>query len=154
MATVKPIPEGENGVRVYLAVANATEALDFYKKVFDARETMRIPAPGGKIGHAELSIGGIGLMLADEHPEIGFKGPLAYGGSPVMLSLYVENVDAWADRALRAGMKTVRPIADQFYGDRGGQFTDPFGHQWWIASRKENVSVDEMKRRAAEKFGK
>jgi PhnB protein len=147
---VKPIPEGYQSVTPYLAVDDAAAALAFYKGAFGATEVMRMPAPGGKIGHAEIEIGGSRIMLADEHPEMGFRSPKAYGGSPVGLHLYVEDVDAVARQAVAAGAKELRPVKDQFYGDRTGSFEDPFGHVWHIATHKEDLAPDELKRRAAQ----
>jgi PhnB protein len=125
---VKPIPEGYHSVTPYLAVDDAAAALAFYKGAFGATEVMRMPGPGGKVGHAEVEIGGSRIMLADEHPEMGFRSPKAYGGSPVGLHLYVDDVDSVARQAVAAGAKELRPVKDQFYGDRTGSFEDPFGH--------------------------
>jgi PhnB protein len=150
-AKVNPVPE--NGVTPYLAVAGAASAIDFYTKVFGATETFRIDAPGGRVGHAELSIGGRLVYLADEAPDMDVHGPLSIGGSPVTLHLYVEDVDAVAQRAVDEGATLLRPVEDQFYGDRGGKLRDPFGHLWWIATRIEDVSADEMRARAARLFG-
>ena len=150
MSQVKPIPESYPRVTAYLAEDGAAEAISFYQAVFGGQERMRLPAPGGKIGHAEIAIGDSLLMLSDEAPEMGVRGPKAYGGSPVTLSVYVEDVDAAFDRALKLGAKALRPVATQFYGDRSGQFEDPFGHRWNVASHVEDVSPEEMARRAAE----
>ena len=144
---VKPIPDGYHTVTPYLIVQRAAAAIDFYKKVFDAKELMRMPGPGGKVGHAELQVGDSRIMLADEHPEMGAKAPGSFGGSPVGLMLYVEDVDARFNRAVAAGGKIKKPLADQFYGDRSGSLTDPFGHQWTIATHKEDVSPEEIDRR-------
>ncbi|TMA80751.1 MAG: VOC family protein [Deltaproteobacteria bacterium] len=149
MATVKPVPDGYPRLSPYLCVDGAAKAIEFYTSVFGAKERMRIPAPGGRIGHAELLVGDAVIMLADEHPEMQFVGPKKIGGTPVTLSLYVEKVDDVFARALRAGAKSVRPVADQFYGDRTGQFEDPFGHRWSVATHVEDVSPDEMAKRAA-----
>lgn len=146
---VKPIPEGREGATPYLSIKGAAAAIDFYKKAFGATETMRMAGPDGRIGHAEIMIGKAHIELADEHPEIGFLSPQTLGGSPVTIHIYVEDVDALAVRAEAAGAKMLRPVADQFYGDRGGQFGDPFGHVWYFATRKENVSLEEMQKRAA-----
>ncbi len=146
---VKPIPDGYRGATPYLTVKCAADAIEFYKKAFGAIETMRIGDPGGKIGHAEIQIGEARLMLSDEYPEMNVLSPETIGGSPVVIHLYVEDVDAMAARAVEAGATVARPVADQFYGDRGGKFTDPFGHHWWIATHKEDVSPEEMKKRAA-----
>ena len=147
--TVKAIPEGFEGATPYLAIKGAAEAMEFYKKGFGAVETMRMTRPDGRVGHAELKIGKAKLMLADEHPEIGFVGPRTLGGSTVTIHIYVEDVDALAAKAEAAGAKVLRPVADQFYGDRTGQFEDPFGHRWSFATHKEDVSNEEMKKRAA-----
>jgi PhnB protein len=146
---VQPIPDGYATATPYLIVDGAARALDFYRKAFGAEELMRFEAPGGKIGHAEIRIGNSRLMLADEYPEMGYRGPKALGGTPVGLMLYVEDVDASARRAVEAGAKVMRAVADQFYGDRSGTFLDPFGHMWTIATHKEDVPLDELKRRAA-----
>ncbi len=153
MASVQPIPEGYPQVTPYLCVDGAAAAIDFYGAVFGTTERMRMPAPDGKIGHAELQLGDSVIMLADESPEIGFRSPKAIGGSPVILSLYVDDVDAVVARAEQAGATVVRPVETQFYGDRSGQFEDPFGHRWSIATHVEDVSPEEMGRRAAEAMG-
>jgi len=145
---VKPVPEGYHTVTPYLIVNAGAKALDFYARAFGAIERLRIDA-GGKIGHAEITIGDSCIMLADEHPEIGALGPTTVGGSPVSLHLYVEDVDAAVARAVAAGATLVRPVADQFYGDRVGGVADPFGHRWFIATHKEDLSPEELRRRAA-----
>ena len=145
---VKPIPEGYHSVTPYLAVDDAASALEFYHRAFGARERMRMPAPGGKVGHAEIEIGGSCVMLADEYPDMGFRNPKAIGGTPVTLHLYVEDVDAVARQAVAAGARELRPVQDQFYGDRSGTVEDPFGHVWHIATHKEDLSPSELKRRA------
>ena len=147
---VKPIPEGYQAVTPYLVVQGASAAIDYYKKVFGATERMRMPAPGGMIGHAEIQVGGSVIMLADEFPQMGFRGPKSVGGTPVSLMLYVPNVDEVFKRALAAGAKELRPVAHQFYGDRMGTLEDPFGHVWSIGTHVENVSPDEMRRRSEE----
>jgi PhnB protein len=149
-SSVRAVPEGYHSVTPYLAVDDAAGAIAFYKKAFGATEVMRMPAPGGKVGHAEIEIGGSRIMLADEYPDMGFRSPKAYGGSPVGLHLYVADVDAVARQAVAAGAKQLRPVKDQFYGDRTGSFEDPFGHVWHVATRKEDLSQDELKRRAAQ----
>lgn len=146
---VKAIPEGFEGATPYLSVKGAAGAIEFYKRAFGAKETMRMAGPDGKIGHAELKIGKANIMLADESPQIGFLSPMTLGGSPVTIHIYVEDVDALAGRAEAAGAKVRRPVADQFYGDRAGQFEDPFGHVWHFATHKEDVSHEEMRKRAA-----
>ncbi len=150
---VKPIPDGYHTLTPYLTVRNAAAALDFYKRAFGADETFRVASPDGKVGHAEIRIGNSPIMLSDEYPEMGATSPEAIGGSPVMLHLYVENVDALVERAVQAGGKLDRPVADQFYGDRGGMITDPFGHKWWIATHVEDVPPDELERRSKAAFG-
>jgi PhnB protein len=147
--TVKPVPAGYHAATPYLIVDGAAKALEFYKRAFDATERMRMPGPGGKIGHAEVSIGDSVIMLADEHPEIGARGPHAYGGTPVSLHLYVPDVDATVKKAVAAGGKLVDPVADKFYGDRMGTIEDPFGHRWHVSTHLEDVAPDEMARRAA-----
>ena len=147
-SNVRAIPDGHHSVTPYLAVDDGARAIAFYKEAFGATEVMRMPGPGGKVGHAEIRIGDSRIMLADEYPDMGFRSPKAYGGSPVGLHLYVEDVDAVARQAVAAGAKELRPIKDQFYGDRTGSFEDPFGHVWHIATRKEELSPDELKRRA------
>ena len=147
-SSVRAIPEGYHSVTPYLAVDDAAAALEFYKQAFGAAEVMRMPGPDGKVGHAEIRIGDSRIMLADEYPHMGFRSPKAYGGSPVGLHLYVEDVDAVASQAVAVGAKELRPVKDQFYGDRTGSFEDPFGHVWHIATRKEDLSPVEMQRRA------
>jgi len=149
----KPIPDDFPGITPYLIVRNASAALDFYKRAFGAEETYRLAMPDGRIGHAEMRIGSAGMMLADEFPEMGIKSPQSYGGSGVTLLFYVRDVDAAAERAIQAGAKVKRPVKDQFYGDRSGTFEDPFGHVWTIATRKEELSPEEIERRAKAAFG-
>lgn len=148
-AKVKPVPQGYHSLTPYLIVDGGAKALDFYARVFGARERMRIPAPGGKVGHAEIDIGDSVLMLADEHPGMGARAPRSFGGSPVSLMLYVKDVDATVKAALAAGARLVRPVEDKFYGDRSGTIEDPFGHQWHVSTHIEDVPPDEMERRAA-----
>jgi PhnB protein len=149
MADVKPIPDGYPQITPYLAVAGAGDAIDFYTKVFGARERMRMPGPDGKIGHAELEIGNSLIMLADEFPDMGHSGPTTVGGTPVTINVYVVDVDDVFERAVEAGAKELRPVENQFYGDRSGQFEDPFGHKWSVATHVEDVPADEMEKRAA-----
>ena len=146
---VKPIPEGYGAVTPYLIVDGAARAIEFYKEAFGAEETFRMEGPGGRVGHAEIKIGDSHIMLADEHPEMGARGPRSFGGSPISLALYVEDVDATVSRAVEAGAKLTRPVANQFYGDRTGGLEDPFGHAWYVATHVEDVSEEEMKKRAA-----
>lgn len=149
MAGAKPIPDGYPRVTPYLCVDGAAAAIDFYTKVLGAAEKVRMAAPGGKIGHAELALGDSIVMLADEHPDVGFLGPKSVGGTPVTISVYVENVDEVFERAVAEGASAERPIEDQFYGDRTGQFQDPFGHRWHVATHVEDVPAEEMEKRAA-----
>ena len=125
----------------------AARALEFYKKAFNATELYRMEGPGGTIGHAEFQIGNSRMMIADEFPEVGARSPETIGGSPIGLCIYTEDVDAMFEQALAAGGKEERPVKDQFYGDRSGTLRDPFGHQWTVATHKEDVSPEEMKRR-------
>ncbi len=150
---VKPIPDGYPQVTPYLFVHDAAAAIEFYKSAFGATERMRMPAPGGKIGHAELQLGDGLLMVADEFPDFGGRSPKTVGGSPVIVSLYVEDVDAVFDKAVQAGATVVRPVENQFYGDRTCQIADPFGHQWSVATHVEDVPPDEMEKRAAAAMG-
>lgn len=151
--TTNPIPEGYKGATPYLCVNGGDSAIDFYKKAFGATETMRIAAPGGKIGHAEIKIGEAPIMLADEFPEYDSRSPQALGGSPVIIYLYVKDVDTTVSQAVEAGAKVVTPVEDQFYGDRAGKLEDPFGHVWYIATHKEDVPAEEIQKRAAAMFG-
>jgi len=146
---VQAIPAGYAGVTPYLIIRDAARALDFYKKAFGATELMRFPAPGGKIGHAEIKIGEGMVMLADESPEMGHKSPQTLGGTAITLMFYVSDVDAQFAKAVAAGGTIKQPLKDQFYGDRSGTITDPFGHIWTIATHKEDVSTEEMKKRMA-----
>jgi PhnB protein len=132
----------------YLHIDGAADAIEFYKQVFAATERMRMGGPDGKIGHAELAIGDSVLMLADEYPDMGIRGPKAFGGSPVVLAIYVDDVDAVVAKATGAGATIQRPIEDRFYGDRVGQIEDPFGHVWSVQTHIEDVSPEEMRRRA------
>jgi PhnB protein len=153
MASVKAIPDGYPQVIPYLCTDGAAAAIEFYSDVFGATERVRMPAPDGKIGHAELQVGDSVVMLSDPFPEMGMKSPRDIGGTPVTLSVYVEDVDAVFQRALNGGAASLRPVEDQFYGDRSGQFEDPFGHRWSVSSHIEDVAPDEMARRAAEAMG-
>ncbi|MFD9033122.1 VOC family protein [Streptomyces sp. NPDC059567] len=148
--TVQPIPEEYPRVTPYLCTDGAAAAIDFYVSVLGAVEKMRMPAPGDKIGHAELELGNSLIMLADEYPDIGFRSPKTVGGTPVTLHVYVEDVDAVFAKALSRGAKEVSPVKNEFYGDRTGQFEDPFGHRWNVATHVEDVPADEMEKRAAE----
>ncbi len=153
MSTVKPIPEGYHSVTPYLIIKGAADAIEFYKKAFGATELLRMPHPNGKIGHAEIKIGDSPVMLADEFPEMGHKSPTTLGGSPVSLMIYVDDVDAVFNRAIAEGAKSERPLETKFYGDRSGSLKDPFGHSWHIATHVEDVSEEEMQKRAAAAHG-
>jgi PhnB protein len=153
MANVDPIPDGYPRLSPYLVVDGAARAIDFYHEVLGATERMRMPGPDGRIGHAELQLGDSVIMLADEYPEMDIRGPKAIGGTPVTLGVYVEDVDATFEAAIAAGAEALRPVEDQFYGDRSGQFVDPFGHRWSVSSHVEDVPPDEMAKRAAEMSG-
>jgi PhnB protein len=154
MSKAKPIPEGYHTATPYLIIKNAARAIDFYKKAFGATERMRMADPTGKVMHAEIQIGDSRIMIADEFPEMGARSPESLGGSPVSIFLYVEDVDALAKQATSAGAKVLMPIQDQFWGDRYGKLTDPFGHVWDIATHKEDVAPEEMHKRAAAAFGR
>jgi len=147
---VAPTPAGYHAVTPYLSVRGAAEAIDFYKKAFGAAEIMRMPGPDGKLGHAEIRIGDSRIMLSDEYPGMDFLSPQSRGGTTVHIHLYVKDVDAMAERAVAAGAKLVRPVQDQFYGDRTGSLADPFGHVWHVATHKEDLSMAELKRRAGQ----
>ena len=147
---VKPIPEGYHSVTPYLIIRDAARAIDFYKRALGATEVFRMEAPGGKIGHAEIRIGDSVVMLADEYPDMGYRGPQSIGGSAVSLMVYVEDVDTQFRRAVESGAKVRQELKDQFYGDRSGTIEDPFGHVWTLATHKEDLSEEEMTRRAKE----
>ena len=149
----KAIPDGYPRVIPYLHVDGANAAIDFYTRVLGAKERMTMPGPEGKVGHAELSIGDSLIMLADEFPDMGARGPRSLGGSPVTVHVYVEDVDATFERAIDAGATVLRPVENKFYGDRGGEFEDPYGHRWSIATHVEDVSPEEMQRRMGQMPG-
>ena len=149
---VNPRPDGFHAVTPYLTVKNASEALEFYKRAFGARERMRMPTPDGKIAHAELQIADSIVMMGEECPEHGSVSPQTLEGSPVSLVLYVENVDEAFGRAVNAGASVQEAVADKFWGDRAGSLTDPFGHRWMLLTHIEDVSPEEMKKRMAEAF--
>src|SRR5688500_6953299 len=149
---VKSVPDGYEGVTPYLICRNAESAIDFYKKAFGAEELFRIGQPG-MVGHAELKIGNAIIMMADEHPEMGAVSPQSLGGSPVSLMIYIEDLDSFTEMAVAEGLEALRPVQGQFYGDRSGQFKDPFGHVWAFATHIEDVSPDEMNTRAAAMYG-
>jgi PhnB protein len=145
---VKSIPDGYHTATPYLVLKDAAKAIGFYKKAFNAVETLRMNGPNGKIMHAEIRIGDSPIMMTEECPEM--RGPQAMGGSPVSLMLYVEDVDAMVEQASAAGARLLRPVKDQFYGDRLGTVEDPFGHTWHIATHIEDVAPEEIQRRGAE----
>jgi len=149
---VRPIPEGYHTATPYLIVTGAARAIDFYRQAFGATEVMRLPGPDGKLGHAEIQIGDSRIMLADEFPGMGFHSPTSLGGTPVSIMLYVPDADARFAAAVAAGATVLKSLADQFYGDRSGTVTDPFGHVWTVATHTEDVPPDEMARRM-EAFG-
>jgi len=150
---VKPIPDSYPRVTPYLIVDDANAAIDFYISVLGAEERMRMPGPDDKVGHAELAIGDSMIMLADEFPDMGARSPKSIGGSPVTIHVYVEDVDATVALAVKAGATVTRPVEDKFYGDRGGEFLDPYGHRWSIASHVEDLTPEEMQLRMGEMPG-
>ena len=147
MTTVPYIPKGYNSITPYLVIKGAADAIEYYKKVFGATVVVRMDDPSGRIGHAELKIGDSHIMLADEFPEMNYRGPVTDGSSPVSLLLYVEDVDSIVERAVAAGARILKPVQDQFYGDRSGFIQDPFGHLWSVATHIEDVSGEEMNER-------
>ena len=147
MPNVKPVPEGYHNITPYLFVRSAASAIDFYKNIFGATEIMRMPGSNGKIMHAELRIGDSIVMLADENPQTGMMSPQTVGGFSVGMHLYLENVDQVIQKAVESGAKLLRPIKNQFYGDRSGSVLDPFGHMWSVATHVEDVSPEEMRKR-------
>ena len=149
---VNSIPRGMNTVTPYLLIQGASEAISFYVKVFGAEEIVRLTAPDGRIGHAEIRIGDSVIMVADEHPEMDFLGPQSRGGTTVSLLVYVENADEIFAAAIDAGAIELRPLCDQFYGDRSGSVTDPWGHVWSIATHLEDISPTELKQRFEELY--
>jgi PhnB protein len=146
---VKPIPDGYHTVTPYLYIKGAAGAIEFYKKAFGATEFFRMPMPDGMIAHAEIRVGNSMVMLADENPAMGARSPQTLGGTSSSIMLYVEDVDAQVPKAVAAGAKVLRPLKDQFYGDRSATLEDPYGHVWTIGTHKEDVSSEEMARRAA-----
>ena len=151
-AAVKPIPDGMHSLTPHLICAGAAEAIEFYKKAFNAVEGARLPGPGGKLMHAVIRIGDSALMLVDENPQWGSKSPKALGGSPVSLHLYVDDADSLFQRAVAAGCTVTMPIMDAFWGDRYGKVKDPFGHEWGIGTHKEDLTPEEMGKRAKAAF--
>ncbi len=150
---VKPVPDGYHTVTPSMAVADAAKAIEFYKQALGAEELMRVAGPGGKIMHAEIRVGNSAIMLNDEMPEMGSKGPKSYGGTPVGFYVYVENLDAAWKRATDAGVKVTMPPAEMFWGDRLGAFEDPFGHRWTLAQHVKDPTPEEM-RKGQEAFAK
>ncbi|MBV9827747.1 MAG: VOC family protein [Alphaproteobacteria bacterium] len=149
MPAAKPVPDGYSSLTPYLIVSDGAAALAFYAAAFGATERLKLVRPDGKLGHTEMEVGNSVIMLADEAPSYGALAPGHYGGSPVKLHLYVGDVDAVVAKALGAGATLLQPVQDQFYGDRAGSITDPFGHVWHIATHIEDVPPDELDRRAA-----
>jgi PhnB protein len=145
---VKPIPEGYNSITPYLMIQGADKAIDFYKRAFGAKESVRIPGPEGTVGHAEIKIGDSTVMLTEEMSGMGHRGPRSLGGTPVSLVFYVEDADAMFERAVKAGAKVQRPLENMFYGDRMGSLEDPFGHVWHISTHVEDVPEEELRKRA------
>ena len=152
MGNVKPIPDGYEGITPYLICRNAEAAIDFYKRAFGAEELYRVGQPG-MVGHAEMKIGNAIFMLADEFPDMGALSPETIGGSPVSLYIYVEDVDAFTGKAIAEGLDVLKPVADQFYGDRSGHFKDPFGHLWGFATHTEDLTPEQIGERAAAAHG-
>jgi PhnB protein len=152
MSPVQAIPAGHHTVTPYLAIKNGAKALEFYKKAFGATESFKLTMPDGRLGHAEIRLGDSVIMLSDEFPEYGGRSPETLGGSPVSIHLYVDDVDAFFEKALAAGAKARKPVMDQFYGDRSGQLEDPFGHLWWVATHKEDIAPAEMQKRVQAMF--
>ncbi|MGH7557198.1 MAG: VOC family protein [Gemmatimonadota bacterium] len=151
--TVQAIPEGYHSVNPVLIVQDGRKAVDFYKKVFGATERMFMTDPDGNLAHAEIEISGSTIMLGEENPDWHNQSPASLGGTPVVIHVYVEDVDAVAKKAVDAGSEMLFPVEDQFYGDRSGRLKDPFGHMWMIATHKEDVSPEEIEERAAALFG-
>jgi len=147
---VQAIPAGYSAITPYLAIQGAAQAIEFYKKVFGAKEVMRMPAPGGRLGHVEIKVGDSKVMLADESQQMNFLAPPAHGGTPVHIHVYVKNVDETVAKAIEAGAKMVRDVQNMFYGDRSGSIEDPFGHFWHVATHIRDVSMKEMKKAAEE----
>lgn len=147
MPALPPVPADQPAVMPHLIVKGGARAIAFYVRAFEARELFRLTEPSGKLGHAELAVGNARFAVADEYPDFGALGPTSVGGTPVSLHVYVADVDAVAARAVEAGATLLRPVRDEFYGDRVATLVDPFGHRWQVASRREDVSPAEMQRR-------
>jgi len=152
-ATTKPVPDGYHTATPYLVIKGAAKAIDFYKAAFGATELTRLAAPDGNVMHAEIKIGDSPIMLSDECPDYNALGPLTIGGTTVSIVLYVADVDTVVNRAVAAGAALVMPVADQFWGDRMGTVVDPFGHKWSVATHTEDVSPEEISKRARDLFG-
>jgi PhnB protein len=150
---VLAIPKGYHSITPYLIIDEAAKAIKFYKKVFGAKEVMRMDQPDGKVGHAELKIGDSIIMLADECPAKNAKSPTAFGGSAIAIHLYIKDVDTVVKRAVKLGAKLTRPVVDMFYGDRAGEIVDPFGHKWYVSTHVEDVTPAKLRKRVAELFG-
>lgn len=153
-STVKPVPDGYRTVTPYLIITPAAQAIEFYKQAFGAIELERMDTPGGQVAHAEIQIGDSRLMLADEFPDWDARSPRTIGGSPVFLILYVQDVDAVVSQAVAAGATLSKPVENQFYGDRSGCVTDPFGHKWTVSTHVEDVTPEEVRKRAAAMYAK
>ena len=152
MSEFSYIPDGYHSVTPYLCFKDADAGIKFYEKAFGAKEVARLSMPGGGVAHAEIAVGNSRIMLSDEMPDWGNKSAESLGGSPIALAIYVADVDAAFERAVQAGAQVKRPVQDQFYGDRSGTIVDPFGYQWSLMTRKEEVSVEEMQRRMEQMF--
>ena len=152
--SVKSIPDGYHSVTPYLSIKGASDAIEFYKKAFDAIELFRLDMPGGIIGHAEIQIGNSRIMIADPCDDVSFGDPKILGGSTVGLYVYVDDVDRMYSQSVAAGAKSINPIEDQFYGDRIGTIEDPYGHRWFIATHKEDLTPEELNKRAENLFEK
>jgi PhnB protein len=146
MATIKAVPDGMHTVTPHLVCAGAADAIAFYKAAFNATETSRLPGPDGRLMHASIRIGDSTVMLVDEMPEHGTRGPKSLNGSPVVIHLYVDDADAFAERAVHAGAKSIMAVTEMFWGDRYGQIEDPFGHRWSIATHVRDLSPEEMQK--------
>jgi PhnB protein len=148
--SVKPVPEGFHTATPYLTINDGVEALEFYKKAFGATEKYKLVMPDGRLGHAEIRIGDSIIMLGEEFKEYGCTSPRTLGGTPVGIYLYVPDVDTFFKKALAAGATERKPVTDQFYGDRSGQLEDPYGHVWWVATHKEDLTPQEIESRMQE----
>jgi PhnB protein len=152
-SSIRPIPDGYHTLTPHLVVNDASKAIEFYKKAFGAEEIRRVPGPDGKsLIHAELQVGDSRLLLVDEFQEMNCRGPKSIGGSPVTIHMFVDDVDAAFDKAVEAGAEVTMPLADMFWGDRYGMLTDPFGHYWSMATHKENLTPEEVGKRAQAAF--